>query len=162
MIYQPSCLYSLAILSLAISPCLWRRNTYTSRHSWHAKCSEALRHSMWQIRQNADSMTLAVRELLRELFQATKREAEVHRQILAVSVSHNRSTVRIWSRSLSGNRGERYEHHRHPIYNFAVTALRGKENCGSIHEECVRCVDAVSFRGDMLSHSLVATRLRLR
>jgi hypothetical protein len=39
-------------------------------------------------RQNAHSMTLAVRAIV-ELFRALKRKGEVHRQILAFSISHN-------------------------------------------------------------------------
>ncbi|KAK3342729.1 hypothetical protein B0H65DRAFT_394031, partial [Neurospora tetraspora] len=46
-------------------------------------------------RQNAHSMTLAVRAIV-ELFRFVKREDEVNRQILAFFVSHDHQSVRIY------------------------------------------------------------------
>ena len=46
-------------------------------------------------RQNAHSMTLAVRGVV-ELFRLVKREKELHRQILAFSISHDHRSVRIY------------------------------------------------------------------
>ncbi|KXL42193.1 MAG: hypothetical protein FE78DRAFT_154934, partial [Acidomyces sp. 'richmondensis'] len=46
-------------------------------------------------RQNAHSMTLAVRAIV-ELFRLVKREQELHRQILAFSISHDHRSVRIY------------------------------------------------------------------
>jgi hypothetical protein len=46
-------------------------------------------------RQNAHSMTLAVRGVV-ELFRLVKREKELHREILAFSISHDHQTVRIY------------------------------------------------------------------
>ncbi|PQE15168.1 phosphatidylserine decarboxylase protein [Rutstroemia sp. NJR-2017a BBW] len=46
-------------------------------------------------RQNAHSMTLAVRGTV-ELFRLVKREKELHREILAFSISHDHRTVRIY------------------------------------------------------------------
>lgn len=46
-------------------------------------------------RQNAHSMSLAVRAVT-ELFRCVERENEVHREILAFSVSHDNSSVRIY------------------------------------------------------------------
>jgi len=46
-------------------------------------------------RQNAHSMTLAVRGIV-ELFRLVKREKELHREILAFSTSHDHRTVRIY------------------------------------------------------------------
>ncbi|KAF1953092.1 hypothetical protein CC80DRAFT_527556 [Byssothecium circinans] len=46
-------------------------------------------------RQNAHSMTLAVRAIV-ELFQLVKREQELHRQVLAFSISHDHWSVRIY------------------------------------------------------------------
>jgi len=46
-------------------------------------------------RQNAHSMTMAVRGTV-ELFRLVKREKELHRQILAFSISHDHRTVRIY------------------------------------------------------------------
>jgi hypothetical protein len=46
-------------------------------------------------RQNAHSMTLAVRGVV-ELYKAVKREKELHREILAFSISHDHRSVRIY------------------------------------------------------------------
>ncbi|TEY33025.1 hypothetical protein BOTCAL_0695g00020 [Botryotinia calthae] len=46
-------------------------------------------------RQNAHSMTIAVRGIV-ELFKLVKREKELHREILAFSISHNDQNVRIY------------------------------------------------------------------
>jgi hypothetical protein len=46
-------------------------------------------------KQNAHSMTMAVKGIV-ELFRLVKREPEVHRQILAFSISHDHRTVRIY------------------------------------------------------------------
>ena len=45
-------------------------------------------------RQNAHSMAMAVRGIV-ELFRLVKREKELYREILAFSISHDHSTVRI-------------------------------------------------------------------
>lgn len=76
-------------------------------------------------RQNAHSMTLAVRAVT-NLFRAVKREDEVHRQILAFSVSHDQTSVRIYGHYpvISGKDTKYY---RHPIRNFSFTELDGKE-----------------------------------
>jgi len=46
-------------------------------------------------RQNAHSATLAVRGVV-ELYRAVKREKELHREILAFSISHDDCNVRIY------------------------------------------------------------------
>jgi hypothetical protein len=76
-------------------------------------------------RQNAHSMTLAVRATV-ELFRLVKREQELHRQILAFSVSHDHRTVRIYGHYpvIDGNRTTFY---RHPIREFSFQELDGKE-----------------------------------
>ena len=76
-------------------------------------------------RQNAHSMTLAVRGVV-ELFRLVKREKELHREILAFSISHDHTTVRIYGHYpvIDGNETTFY---RHPIHNFVFTALEGKE-----------------------------------
>lgn len=76
-------------------------------------------------RQNAHSMTMAVRGVV-ELFRLVKREKELHREILAFSVSHNHQTVRIYGHYpvIDGNKTTFY---RHPIHKFDFTALDGKE-----------------------------------
>jgi hypothetical protein len=76
-------------------------------------------------RQNAHSMTLAVRGIV-ELFRLVKREAELHRQILAFSVSHNYTSVRIYSYYPYID-GQNTTFYRYPIHKFDFTALEGKE-----------------------------------
>lgn len=76
-------------------------------------------------RQNAHSMTLAVRAVI-ELFRAVKREDEVHRQILAFSISHDHQYVRIYGHYAIVD-GKDAKYYRHPIRNFAFTELDGKE-----------------------------------
>ncbi|KAH6699914.1 hypothetical protein BKA61DRAFT_562017 [Leptodontidium sp. MPI-SDFR-AT-0119] len=76
-------------------------------------------------RQNAHSMTLAVRGVV-ELFRLVKREKELHQEILAFSISHDHSSVRIYGHYplIDGNKTSFY---RHPIHKFDFTALEGKE-----------------------------------
>jgi len=76
-------------------------------------------------RQNAHSMTLAVRAVA-ELFRAVKREDEVHRQILAFSLSHDHRSVRIYGHYPVID-GKDTKYYRHPIHEFSFTALDGKE-----------------------------------
>ncbi|PVH90525.1 hypothetical protein DM02DRAFT_678553 [Periconia macrospinosa] len=76
-------------------------------------------------RQNAHSMTLAVRAIV-ELFRLVKREQELHRQILAFSISHDHRSVRIYGHYpvIDGSQTTFY---RHPIRTFDFTELEGKE-----------------------------------
>ena len=76
-------------------------------------------------RQNAHSMTMAVRGIV-ELFRLVKREKELHREILAFSISHDHRTVRIYGHYpiIKGNETTFY---RHPIRTFDFTELDGKE-----------------------------------
>ncbi|KAJ0423287.1 hypothetical protein BJY00DRAFT_310417 [Aspergillus carlsbadensis] len=76
-------------------------------------------------RQNAHSMTLAVRAVA-ELFRAMKCEGEIHRQILAFSISHDHRSVRIYGHYPVMD-GKKTEYYRHPIHEFSFTALDGKE-----------------------------------
>ncbi|KAK8146688.1 hypothetical protein G3M48_002703 [Beauveria asiatica] len=76
-------------------------------------------------RQNAHSMTLAVRAVT-ELFRAVKRETEVHREILAFSVSHDHRSVRIYGHYPVID-GKATKYYRHPIRTFDFTELDGKE-----------------------------------
>ncbi|KAL2139233.1 hypothetical protein VTI28DRAFT_5493 [Corynascus sepedonium] len=76
-------------------------------------------------RQNAHSMTLAVRGIV-ELFRAVKREDEVNRKILAFSVSHDHQSVRIYGH-YPVIAGKDTKYYRHPIRNFVFTELDGKE-----------------------------------
>jgi hypothetical protein len=76
-------------------------------------------------RQNAHSMTMAVRGIV-ELFRLVKREKELHQKILAFSISHDDSSVRIYGHYpvIDGNETTFY---RHPIRKFDFTGLDGKE-----------------------------------
>jgi hypothetical protein len=76
-------------------------------------------------RQNAHSMTLAVRGVV-ELFRLVGREKELHREILAFSISHDDRTVRIYGHYPIIN-GKDTTYYRHPIHTFDFTALDGKE-----------------------------------
>ncbi|KAK4143597.1 uncharacterized protein C8A04DRAFT_37384 [Dichotomopilus funicola] len=76
-------------------------------------------------RQNAHSMTLAVRAVV-ELFRVVKREGEVHRQILAFSVSHDDESVRIYGHYAVID-GEDTKYYRHPIRKYTFAEPEGKE-----------------------------------
>ncbi|KFY96416.1 hypothetical protein V500_02453 [Pseudogymnoascus sp. VKM F-4518 (FW-2643)] len=76
-------------------------------------------------RQNAHSMTMAVRGIV-ELFRLVKREKELHREILAFSISHDHSSVRIYGHYPLID-GKQTTFYRHPIHKFDFTALEGKE-----------------------------------
>lgn len=76
-------------------------------------------------RQNAHSMTMAARGVV-ELFRLVGREKELHREILAFSISHDDRTVRIYGHYPVIN-GKDTTYYRHPIYTFEFTALEGKE-----------------------------------
>ncbi|KAF1357401.1 hypothetical protein EJ07DRAFT_128592 [Lizonia empirigonia] len=76
-------------------------------------------------RQNAHSMTLAVRAVV-ELFRLVKREKELNREILAFSVSHDHRSVRLYGHYAVVN-GPDTTFYRHPIHEFSFTALDGKE-----------------------------------
>ena len=76
-------------------------------------------------RQNAHSMTLAVRAVV-ELFRLAEREKEVDREILAFSISHDHRTVRIYGH-YPVIEGKDTKYYRHPIHTFDFTALEGKD-----------------------------------
>lgn len=76
-------------------------------------------------RQNAHSTAIAVRAVV-ELFRAVKREKELHREILAFSISHDHATVRIYGYYAEINDAET-KYYRHTIRNFVFTELDGKE-----------------------------------
>ena len=76
-------------------------------------------------RQNANSMTLAVRGIV-ELFKFVKREKELHRRILSFSISHDDEFVRIYGHYPVID-GDRTTFYRHPIRNFGFTDLDGRE-----------------------------------
>ncbi|EXJ77209.1 hypothetical protein A1O3_10367 [Capronia epimyces CBS 606.96] len=74
-------------------------------------------------RQNAHSMTIATRGIV-ELYKAVKREKEHAREILAFSVSHDYSAVRIYGHYpiIDGSKTTFY---RHPIKKFDFTSEEG-------------------------------------
>ncbi|KAH0557117.1 hypothetical protein GP486_005093 [Trichoglossum hirsutum] len=68
---------------------------------------------------------MAVRGVV-ELFRLVKREQELHRKILAFSISHDHRTVRIYGH-YPIIKGDETTFHRHPIHTFDFTALDGRE-----------------------------------
>lgn len=76
-------------------------------------------------KQNAHSMTMAVRGIV-ELFKLVNREDELHRRILAFSISHDAIFVRIHGYyALIKDRAAKF--YRHPIPEFSLTAQNGKD-----------------------------------
>ncbi|KAK5442636.1 hypothetical protein LTS15_010954 [Exophiala xenobiotica] len=76
-------------------------------------------------RQNAHSMTLAVRGVV-ELFRLIKREKELHREILAFSISHDHRIVRIYGH-YPMIEDKKTTFYRYPIRTFDFTELDGRE-----------------------------------
>ncbi|KAL9100159.1 MAG: hypothetical protein Q9163_004433 [Psora crenata] len=71
-------------------------------------------------KQNAHSMTMAVRGIV-ELFKAVKREKELDRKILAFSISHDATDVRIYGHyaSIKDHAAAKFYHHRIRFFTFA-------------------------------------------
>jgi hypothetical protein len=80
-------------------------------------------------RQNAHSMTLAVRAIV-ELFRLVKREQELHQQILAFSISHDSRSVRIYGH-YPVIEGKDTTFYRHPIRTVDLLELEGKDKWSS-------------------------------
>ena len=76
-------------------------------------------------RQNAHSASIAVNAVVR-LYRAVSRERELHRRILAFSLSHDNRTVRISGHYPVIN-GPDTAFYRHIVHNFDVGVLMGKE-----------------------------------
>ena len=76
-------------------------------------------------RQNMHSASVSVKGLV-ELFKRIKREGDLHRKILAFSVSHDNETVRIYGHYALVN-GTETGFYRHAIHKFDITALDGKD-----------------------------------
>ena len=76
-------------------------------------------------RQNAHSMTIAVRAVV-EIFRSVKREKELDREVLAFSISHDDTSVRIYGH-YPVIEGDKTTFYRHTIHKFDFTALEGKE-----------------------------------
>lgn len=77
-------------------------------------------------RQNAHSMTLAVRSVV-ELYKAVRREKELHRQILAFSLWHDHRLVRIYGHYAIIEDKKETTFYRYPIAAFDFTSKQGKE-----------------------------------
>ena len=76
-------------------------------------------------KQNAHSMTMAVRGIV-ELFKLVHREDELHRKILAFSISHDATNVKIYGHyALIKDRAATF--YRHPIHSFDFTAQNGRD-----------------------------------
>ncbi|WEW55719.1 hypothetical protein PRK78_001152 [Emydomyces testavorans] len=76
-------------------------------------------------RQNAHSMTLAVRAIV-ELFRLARREKELHQNILAFSISHDHRIVRIYGH-YPVIKETQTTFYRHPIREFSFIELEGNE-----------------------------------
>lgn len=76
-------------------------------------------------RQNAHSMTIAVRGLV-ELFRLVNREQEIDREILTYSVSHDHRMVKLYGH-YAQIQGKSTKYYRHLIHSFDIAALDGKE-----------------------------------
>ncbi|KAF7874811.1 hypothetical protein EAF04_001985 [Stromatinia cepivora] len=76
-------------------------------------------------RQNAHSMTLAVRAIV-ELFRLVKREKKLHREILAFSISHDHRSIRIYGHYPMIN-DKNTTFYRHMIRTFDFTELDSKD-----------------------------------
>ena len=76
-------------------------------------------------RQNLHSMTLAVRAVV-ELHGLANRMEELHREVLAFSISHDHETVRIYGH-FPVIEGTKVTYWRYPIHKFDFTARKGLE-----------------------------------
>jgi hypothetical protein len=76
-------------------------------------------------RQNAHSASVAAKGMI-ELFQATKRERELHRKVIVFSISHDNRTVRGYGH-YALILGGKISFWRHLIHKFSITAFDGKE-----------------------------------
>ena len=76
-------------------------------------------------RQNAYSITITVRGVV-ELYKAVKRKKELYREILAFSISHDYTSVRIYSH-YPVIEGDKTTFYRHPIKLLFFTSEDSKE-----------------------------------
>ncbi|KAL8724375.1 MAG: hypothetical protein Q9166_007986 [cf. Caloplaca sp. 2 TL-2023] len=74
-------------------------------------------------RQNLHSMTLAVRGIV-ELFRLVNRAEDLHRQVLAFSISHDYEYVRIYGH-FPVNDGDKTTYWRYPIRKYGFTERKG-------------------------------------
>jgi len=76
-------------------------------------------------RQNTHSATIAVRAVV-ELYRAVKREKELYREVLAFSVSHDHSLVRIYGHYALIDQ-EKTTYYCHPIRSFFIDNEDGRD-----------------------------------
>ncbi|KAI9682367.1 MAG: hypothetical protein M1817_000421 [Caeruleum heppii] len=76
-------------------------------------------------RQNAHSASVAINAVV-ELYRAVARQDELHRKILAFSISHDNETVRIYGHFVLID-GKDTSFYRHSIKKFDFTSEDGKE-----------------------------------
>ncbi|KAI9674977.1 MAG: hypothetical protein M1817_001383 [Caeruleum heppii] len=76
-------------------------------------------------RQNAHSMTLAVRGVI-DLYQKVKRAPELHRKVLAFSISHDQHSVRIHSHYAEID-GSAIKYYRHRLKEIMILGDDGKD-----------------------------------
>ena len=93
-------------------------------------------------RQNAHSMTLAVRALVK-LFRIVEREGELHRNILAFSVSHDHDSVRIYGYYpvIEDEKTKVYRHSIRKLFFYGIGG-QGKMDDLYVRQECLRHMDA--------------------
>ncbi|KAF7534765.1 hypothetical protein G7054_g5961 [Neopestalotiopsis clavispora] len=77
-------------------------------------------------RQNAHSMTLAVRGIL-ALFRLVKRDHELNREILAFSISHDSEMALIYGHYGTIDEDGKVRYYRHKIANFDFLAHDGRD-----------------------------------
>ena len=76
-------------------------------------------------KQNAHSMSIAVGGIVK-LVELAKCEEELHRKIIAFSISHDGNNVRIYGHYALIKDGAT-KFYRHPIKNFDFTSEEGKD-----------------------------------
>ena len=77
-------------------------------------------------RQNAHSMTVAVRGIL-ELFKLAKRDQELNGKLLTFSITHDHRTVRLYGHYPIIDNSKTTKIYRHAIHTYDITALDGKD-----------------------------------
>ncbi|KAL8799321.1 MAG: hypothetical protein Q9200_007564 [Gallowayella weberi] len=111
-------------------------------------------------RQNAHSMTIAVRGIL-ELYKLAKRDKELYGRILTFSVSHDHRTVRLYGHYpiIDGSETKIY---RHEIHTFDITALDGKDKWTTysfvvaVYNHSLSLLNAIRSVIDALSEQVLA------
>ena len=117
---EPICQESLIAL---VTDTRRNRNMYFPFFTCEVKCGATALDIA--DRQNAHSMTLAVRGIV-TLFTLAKRQQELHRKVLAFSVSHDHRCVRIYGHYPHIGESET-TYYRHLISEFSLIASDGEK-----------------------------------